>query len=63
MPEQILQDKLAFIREDMEQLRETKLFNNIRTMDSPRTPGWSWMASACSTSAPTTTWGWPIIPA
>jgi hypothetical protein len=29
------QDKLAFIREDMDQLRETGLFNNIRTMDSP----------------------------
>jgi glycine C-acetyltransferase len=29
------QDKLDFIRQDMEQLRETKLFNTIRVMDSP----------------------------
>jgi glycine C-acetyltransferase len=28
-------DKLAFIREDMEQLRESKLLINIRTMESP----------------------------
>ncbi len=28
-------DKLAFIREDMEQLKANSLFNNIRTVDSP----------------------------
>ena len=29
------EDKLAFIREDTDQLRESGLYNNIRTMDSP----------------------------
>ena len=29
------QDKLGFIREDVEQLKANSLFNNIRTMDSP----------------------------
>lgn len=33
------QDKLAFIRDDMDQLRESGLYNNIRTMDSP-TDAW-----------------------
>ena len=52
-------DKLQWIQDEIQKLKDDGLYNRIRTLSSPRVPGWWWMANACSTSAPIITWGWP----
>jgi hypothetical protein len=55
-------DALAWIDEELAKLTEAGLRTTIRTIESPM-DGWVTIdGRRCSTSAPTTTWGWPTTP-
>ncbi len=58
-----MSQKIQWIEEELQNLTDSGLYNRIRTLSSPQG---AWLVvdgKRVLTSAPTTTWGWPTIPA